>query len=64
MLIHFTETRLSARCTAVTLARVAHSDERFADLDLDGLSARAEAQERTLLKLRATAIVEELELTG
>ena len=47
-----------------TLARVAHSDERFADLDLDGLSARAEVQERTLLKLRATAIVEELELTG
>ena len=40
-----------------TLARVAHSDEQFADLDLDGLSARAEAQERTLLELRATAIV-------
>ncbi|MEP6759360.1 MAG: hypothetical protein ABJB55_09210 [Actinomycetota bacterium] len=45
-----------------TLARVAAHDERFADLDVDGLAARAEDQERALLGLRADQIEQSLRL--
>ncbi len=45
-----------------TLARVAAHDDRFANVPVDRLAARAEAQERTLLGIRADQIVASLEL--
>jgi len=45
-----------------TLARVAVRDERFADIAVDWLAARAETQERTLLRIRADQIDRSLEL--
>ena len=45
-----------------TLARVAVRDERFADIPVDWLAARAETQERTLLRIRADQIDRSLEL--
>ena len=45
-----------------TLARVAAHDDRFANISADWLAARAEAQERTLLGIRADEIVRTLEL--
>ena len=39
-----------------TLARVAARDQRFADVDLDGLAGSAEDQERELIALRDDAI--------
>ena len=45
-----------------TLARVAAHDDRFANVSADRLAARAEAQERTLLGIRADEIVRTLEL--
>ena len=45
-----------------TLARVAVRDERFADIAVDWLAARAENQERTLLRIRADQIDRTLEL--
>jgi hypothetical protein len=40
------------------LARVAESDPRFEDLDLEALTARAEDHERELLRLREDALVD------
>ena len=45
-----------------TLARVAGRDERFADISVDWLAARAETQERTLMRIRADQIARSLEL--
>ena len=45
-----------------TLARVAVRDKRFADIAVDWLAARAENQERTLLRIRADQIDRTLEL--
>ena len=45
-----------------TLARVGARDERFADMDVDRLAARAETQERTLLRIRVDQIDRSLEL--
>jgi hypothetical protein len=39
-----------------TMARVADRDERFADIPVGWLAARAETQERTLLRIRADHI--------
>ena len=44
------------------LARVAEHDDRFLDLDLESLSARAEAQEKELLRLRDEALSEAFHL--
>ena len=45
-----------------TLARVGARDERFADIAVDWLAARAETQERTLLRIRIDQIDRSLEL--
>ena len=45
-----------------TLARVAGVDDRFADVDLGSLMARAEDQEKVVLRMRADAIDAELHL--
>ena len=45
-----------------TLARVAVRDERFADIAVDWLAARAETQERRLLRIRADQLDRSLDL--
>jgi hypothetical protein len=45
-----------------TLARVASRDDRFADIAVGWLAARAETQERTLLRIRADQIDRSLAL--
>jgi hypothetical protein len=47
-----------------TMSRVAAWDERFADVDLDGLAESAEGQERQLLALRDDAIRTTLDVDG
>lgn len=47
-----------------TMTRVAEHDERFADLDVEQLTERAEAQEKELLRLRDRFLDEAFGLTA